>query len=649
MPSPTPSRRQEELLQPEPLYRKLLGYISFCFTALAVLYFSFKIACTEFPQLCSKPFARTPSWVIALEPVARQFAPLVDFIAMGLKRGWKIAEPEIMQSWSEVAPTLNATTTAVDTALASFSPWQVAAGACAVTLIGLSLLRALGAWFTTVCEMGLVAYSLKVLKSFPGVRGMVDREIEKAYKEIWESVTKKGIPENDPPLVVLPPEGFPKDGLLRWLDVKAGQTCESTRPGKSKISGAVYFSGNDEHAAVLEAAYSAFSMSNPLHADVFPSTRRMEAEVVSICASLLGGGPHGLQTVCGLMTSGGTESILSAVKASRDFMKEYAGKTSPEMIIADSAHPAFVKAASYFGIKLVKLPVDKHYRLTASAVERAITRNTILVVASSPGYPHGVMDEVQKIAHVALKHRILCHVDGCLGAFVLPFARKLGYDVPAFDFSLVGVTSMSADTHKFGLSHKGTSVVLFRGPRLRHCLYTAFTEWSGGPYISPGFPGSRSGALIATAWASLAFMGRKGFMEVTERIMAVSKAFQAGLHKIEGLEVMGQPEMSVVAFRSHHKTINIYQLNDLLAEKGWHLCALHLPPALHMCFTAAHTMETVEELLADIEACRQQLLDKGSVAEGGSAKLYGMAASLPDRKLVGEILHAFQDVQLQIY
>mmetsp|Transcript_39584 Transcript_39584/g.101195 ORF Transcript_39584/g.101195 Transcript_39584/m.101195 type:complete len:260 (-) Transcript_39584:203-982(-) len=259
------------------------------------------------------------------------------------------------------------------------------------------------------------------------------------------------------------------------------------------------------------------------------------------------------------------------------------------------------------------------------------------------------MDDIQGITKVAFKHRVLCHVDCCLGAFVLPFARMLGHHVPPFDFRLPGVTSMSADTHKFGLSHKGTSVVLFRGPKLRRALYTAVTEWSGGPYISPGFPGSRSGALIATAWTSLAFMGLDGFLQVTKKILAISKDFQVGLQKIDGLEVLGQPAMSVVAFKSTVKNLDIYKLNDLLSEKGWHLCALHLPPALHMCFTAAHTMETVQELLADIKSCRHQLLTTSCGGGAGSAKLYGMAASLPDRKLVGEILDAYQDIQLEIY
>eukprot|EP00873_Tetraselmis_striata_P000092 jgi/Tetstr1/420356/TSEL_011476.t1 len=256
-------------------------------------------------------------------------------------------------------------------------------------------------------------------------------------------------------------------------------------------------------------------------------------------------------------------------------------------------------------MKDFSVPVD------SKAVEAAINKNTILVVASSPGYPHGVMDDIQGITKVAFKHRVLCHVDCCLGAFVLPFARMLGHHVPPFDFRLPGVTSMSADTHKVARS--------------------------------------RSGALIATAWTSLAFMGLDGFLQVTKKILAISKDFQVGLQKIDGLEVLGQPAMSVVAFKSTVKNLDIYKLNDLLSEKGWHLCALHLPPALHMCFTAAHTMETVQELLADIESCRHQLLTTSCGGGAGSAKLYGMAASLPDRKLVGEILDAYQDIQLEIY
>mmetsp|Transcript_15689 Transcript_15689/g.43899 ORF Transcript_15689/g.43899 Transcript_15689/m.43899 type:complete len:682 (+) Transcript_15689:29-2074(+) len=642
---------EEVVVGPEPYGRRLLRAAFSCFTVLAVAYLSIKAICEEMPDSCQRAYGYVPGWLIALEPILHQFAPYVNFIGTGFKQGWQKAQPEIKKAWNEAEPGFTAVTTSIDAHLEGWHPWQVAVISSLSTAVVLWLTGKVVEWLHTVNDVGVKAYSLRALKCVPGVQGYINKELAKVAQEIWQDVSKNGIPKDDPPLMVLPNEGFTFDRLKEWIEVKAATSSASAAVGRSRMSGSVYFPQSEKHAELLQLAYRAFTSANPLHGDAFPAVRRMEVEVVAMTASLLGGGPQGNRHVCGMMTSGGTESILSAVKASRDFMQMVKSTKRPEMVIAESAHPAYFKAASYFGLKLVKVPVDKKsFRLTATAVKGAITPDTILVIASAPGYPHGVMDDVADIATVALRARVLLHVDACLGGFVLPFARKLGYPIPPFDFSLAGVTSMSVDTHKFGLSHKGTSVVLFAGPKLRSQLYTAVTEWSGGPYISPGFPGSRSGSLIATAWASLASIGMSGFLELTAGIMETCIAFKDGLgSRFPDLEVMGQPEMSVIAFRSTSRSLNIYQLNDMLSKKGWHLSALHLPPALHMCFTASHTPETAEQLLQDIAACREALLSGEGNAEGGSAKLYGMSSSLPDRKLVGDILSIYQDIQLSLY
>lgn len=290
------------------------------------------------------------------------------------------------------------------------------------------------------------------------------------------------------------------------------------------------------------------------------------------------------------------------------------------------------------------------------------------------------------------------HVDCCLGGFVLPFARELGHPVPPFDFSVPGVTSISADTHKFGQAHKGTSVVLYRSQALRRHQYTSVTDWTGGEpapplgaaalrlplcpgvaaplcpgdavrltlrlplsrpqptvaglYISPGFAGSRSGALIATAWASLAHLGRDGFLAATAGLMAVARTFAEGVGAIPGLEVMGSPEMCVVAFRASPGSkaappLNIYQVNDLMSRRGWHLSALQRPAALHICFTAAHGPAAVAALLQDLAACCAAAAADPAAGGGGMAPLYGMAAVVPDRRVVGNFLVAYQDILLQ--
>lgn len=315
------------------------------------------------------------------------------------------------------------------------------------------------------------------------------------------------------------------------------------------MSGVLYMASS-EHQRLLDEAYTTFSSSNPMHADIFPAARRMEVEVVRMTASILGGGPLGEPGVCGAMTSGGTESILTAVKASRDHAAATRGVTRPELLVAVSAHAAFFKAAEYFGMRLVRLPVGPDGRLLGRTVARRITRDTALVVASAPGFPHGVVDDVEGIAAAARRRGVLCHVDCCLGGFVLPFAARLGYPVPRFDFGVPGVTSISVDTHKFGQGHKGTSVVLYRDARLRRFQYTSITDWTGGLYISPGFAGSRSGAVIATAWASLVRLGEDGFLRATAAIMEVATRFKDAVRDMPELEVIGEPAASVVAFKA---------------------------------------------------------------------------------------------------
>ena len=318
------------------------------------------------------------------------------------------------------------------------------------------------------------------------------------------------------------------------------------------------------------------------------------------------------------------------------------------MVVAESAHAAFVKAAEYFKIRIIRLPVGPDYRLSGKAVAKAVGRNTVLVVASSPGFPHGVMDHVEEIAEVTRARGIPLHVDCCLGGFVLPFARELGYSIPPFDFSVPGVTSISVDTHKFGQAHKGTSVVLYRNAAIRQHQYTSITDWTGGLYISPGFAGSRSGALIATAWAALVHMGKDGYLAATKTMMNAARQFAKGVSKIEGLEVVGNPEMCVIAFKSTNPDLNIYKVNDLLSARGWHLNALQRPAALHVCFTAAHSSAIVKELLRDLEECVAGVVAHPEKGDGdGMAPLYGMAATVPDRRIVGNFLVAFQDILLE--
>ena len=548
---------------------------------------------------------------------------------------------------SSLQPYLRATQDRVNTRLGSLEPCHIMVLTALATILLSHLLQKLLTLRRSIQDAGWMQVVAGAVVHLPFLRGIVSRKKEKLIEDLRDDI--RGSRSHIEVLSILPEKGLPPSEVRHRLGKKALQDARFVDSQSSHVSGTVYMSGCG-HKQLLSHAYNMFSLSNPMHADMFPSVQRMECEVVSMVAGLVGGrgGDAASSRVCGAMTSGGTESILSAVKASRDYMTLKRGINNPEMVIAVSAHAAFVKAAEYFNIRLIKVPVGPDGRLHGSAVARAVSRSTVLIVASAPGFPHGVIDLVEDIARIARNKGLPLHVDACLGGFILPFAKELGRHVPPFDFSVAGVTSMSIDTHKFGMAHKGTSVVLYRDPSLRRCQYTKVTDWTGGLYISPGFAGSRNGALIATAWASLAHLGKSGFIAITNDILLAADKFKHGVGDIPDLEVIGEPEASVIAFTS--KTIDVYKVNDVMVKKGWHFNALQRPAALHFCFTAAHTSLGVESMLKDLRGAVEEVkaaMSKGAKWEG-KAPMYGMAASVPDRRIVGDFLIAYQDELLSV-
>jgi sphinganine-1-phosphate aldolase len=352
-----------------------------------------------------------------------------------------------------------------------------------------------------------VAWVEKRLKKIPSVR----RKIEKEYDEMMGGLEASLKPYKDrfPTFAKLPQTGRGREEILREMESLREQEEAHWKDGF--VSGAVYH-GDEEHIEFLNRVYAINSQSNPLHADVWPSTTKFEAEIVSMTATML----HG-ESACGTISSGGTESIMLAMKTYRDRARETKGITRPEMIAPVTAHAAFDKASQYFGIKMVKIPVDADSRADVKAARRAINRNTVVIVGSAPSFPHGAIDPIEELSELAREHNIGFHTDACLGGFVLPWAEKLGYKVPPFDFRLRGVTSISVDTHKFGYAAKGTSVILYRSKELRHFQYYTTTEWPGGLYFSPTFAGSRPGALSAACWAALTSIGEQGYMDATKK------------------------------------------------------------------------------------------------------------------------------------
>ncbi len=490
-----------------------------------------------------------------------------------------------------------------------------------------------------------VARSLEAgMQKIPGVKQKLDAEYSRLLEELEPDL--KPYRGKAPEFASLPQQGMSREeilDLMRRLDEP-----EEKRWKEGYASGAVYH-GDQKHVEFINEIYALNSQSNPLHADLWPSTIKYEAEVVAMTADMLSAREarriDPTAQVCGVVTSGGTESILMAMKTYRDRARKERGITRPEMVLPVTAHPAFDKAAQYFGIKPIRTPVGPDFRADVEAMEKAITKNTIVLVGSAPGYPHGIIDPIPEMSDLAHKRGIGFHTDACLGGFVLPWAEKLGYPVPVFDFRLPGVTSMSVDTHKYGYAAKGTSVVLYRTPELRRYQYFAATDWPGGLYASPSISGSRPGGLIAVCWAVMVKMGVDGYLEATRLIMKTAERIKQGINEIPELRILGDP-LWIIAFTSDE--LDIYRVLDAMSGRGWSLNGLQYPPAVHIALTLRHTQPGVaERFLKDLRDS-VDYVKKHPEERGGMAPVYGMAASLPFRGMVDGLLRRYLDLLYKV-
>lgn len=402
----------------------------------------------------------------------------------------------------------------------------------------------------------------------------------------------------------LPTRGLPEDEILASMRSAAEQ---DVRWRDGRVFSLVFDPG-DDLVRFAKEAYVSFFSENGLNPTAFPSLRRFEIEVVSMVASLLGGDAE----VVGNMTSGGTESILMAVKAARERGREKNPRSNrPEMVLPVSAHPAFDKAAHYFGVQAVHVPTGKDYRADVKAMKKAINRHTILVVGSAPSYPHGVVDPIGELAEIAQQKDIPFHVDACVGGMVLPFVRTLGYPMPHFDFAVPGVTSISVDLHKYGYAAKGASVILYRNAALRRYQYFAYTDWPGGIYVSPTMTGTRPGGAIAASWAILHRLGYEGYQDIAREVMGATRRIRAGVERIDGVHVIGDPHASILAIASD--AVDIYEVGDRLTEKGWHLDRQQFPPSLHLTVNRAHVKSAgvfLEDLRDAVRASRKEPIDR---------------------------------------
>jgi glutamate/tyrosine decarboxylase-like PLP-dependent enzyme len=430
----------------------------------------------------------------------------------------------------------------------------------------------------------------------------------------------------------LPEKGWSKSAVL---DAIRERNDRDSQWKTGRMFARVFYGGEDLLDVLYEASKISFS-GNALDASAFPSLRQMETDVLHIAANLLGD-----DEARGSMSSGGSESLMLAVKAARDWAREHKPHvTKPKMIMPLTAHPALDKAGAYLNVEVVHAPfIEGTYKADVQWIADHIDDDTILLVGSAPQYPHGVIDPITDIAALALKHGILCHVDACVGGFMLPFVKKLGYDVPAWDFSTPGVTSISADLHKYGYAAKGASVVMYKTRELRKHQFVTYADWPCGLYGTATVAGTRAGGPIAAAWAALHFLGEEGYMRLNKASMDVARGLIEGIPKIEGLRIMGKPDCSLVAFEAVGH--DIYAVAEHLVTKGWTFERLQRPAGLHVTVTAVQEGKT-EELLREIREASDLVRTSGAEAEGLAA-MYGMMATMDDRMAVKDFILSVMD------
>ncbi len=437
-----------------------------------------------------------------------------------------------------------------------------------------------------------------------------------------------------------PEKGRPQPDLMRELREMA--EAEDTFWQTGRCSGSLY-RGNMEHYGFLNQAAELYSHVNALQRDICPSASRFESEIIAMTLDMMHGDAVPGGTACGVVTTGGTDSIMSGVLAHRERARERDGIRDPKMIMPRTAHPAFEKAAHLFGIELIYAPIDPTTTLVdVDFVRDQIDARTILLVGSAGNYPYGTIDPIERLSELAVEHGIGLHVDGCLGGFILPWGEALGYDVPVFDFRLPGVTSISADTHKYGYGLKGTSVVLYRDKELRKGQYFVSEMWPGGKYFSPGLAGSRPVGLLAATWASMVSLGREGYLEIAKKIFETSYAMQKHVARHPELRMMGIPTF---CFSFTSDDFDIYHVNDFMRERGWRFNGQQYPNAIHMCVTGPQTQPGVVDAFgADLAEAVKYAKNPALEAAKSGAIYGGIPSDVPEaQKLLRDVLVSLID------
>lgn len=430
----------------------------------------------------------------------------------------------------------------------------------------------------------------------------------------------------------IPEKGQSEERILEKLEAFKSQDPDYRR---GKTWSLVYYL-SEAHESCIQKAYSMYAPANGLDPMTFKSLKTMETEIIRMTAGLL----HGGEDTCGIVTSGGTESCLLAVKTYRDMARKKRHIKRPEMVIPETAHVAWEKGGEYFQITIRRAKTDSNGQVDPKSVEKLITKRTVMILGSAPEYPHGIIDPIEELGQIAQSRDIPLHVDACVGGFLLPFIEAEGEAIPPWDYRVPGVSSVSADIHKYGFSAKGASAITYRSPELMRYQFFVYENWPGGVFASPGLLGTRPGGIYAAAWAALHFLGQEGYRKNAREIIEIRREMISAIEAIPEFTVIGKPLAGICAFTSKSRDVNIYAAADVLEKRGWHIDRLQFPPAIQVMITPRHR-HYLKQYLQDLKDAADEVRGRPELAKEGSAAAYGMMAGIPLRKRVKKEISSF--------
>jgi len=470
----------------------------------------------------------------------------------------------------------------------------------------------------------------QLLLNIPIISGKIKLKLKETSMTI-----EKGFDNNYTNYIELPNNSSSEDNLQK----KIITMTNSSNLIKNKVGGAIYID-DEKHNDKLLKIFKQFSYSNPLHCDIYPQIIQMEIDIINICKKLY----KGTEQCCGNVTYGGTESLLLCCLAYRDYYYDR-GIKNPNIIVPETIHPAVDKACHYFNIKLVKIPLYKNSgTINANNIRNYINSNTILLIGSAPCYSYGIIDPLIKMGEIAHKYGIGFHIDCCMGGFLLPFIDEFKY----INFNLKGVTSISMDIHKYGYSFKGSSVILYNKFNLKKYQHTINSKWNGGVYATPTIMGTKSGGLIACAWASLLYIGKNNFTKYSNEIIYMTNYIKNTCINDTNrayITIIGNPILNIIAFKSNNDSLNIYQVVEQMKTKKWKLSILQNPPSFHYCITKNHNIEIIKEFCNDLNESIDYSINNNNSKLSGTLAFYGGTQNIENNLFIDYAINDYVFLQ----